>query len=150
MELGLDGVPAADDVLQVVVRLLALELADAAVQGVDLVLGALADGALGLAVVCALTGELLGREVGDAARRRAGASFLRGRLRCRGRGGGSGRRGRAGVIGVGRPRRRTASSRALDVVVPGHLLVSGHSVPTRRSDVAVWGGAGAGLVRCAG
>lgn len=50
------------------VWLLALEVADALVEPVDLVLGALADGALGLAVVGALPGQLVGREVRDAAR----------------------------------------------------------------------------------
>jgi hypothetical protein len=53
--------------LEVVVRLLALEVSYALIEPVDLVLGALADRALGLAVVCALPGKLLGREVGDAA-----------------------------------------------------------------------------------
>jgi hypothetical protein len=41
-----------------VVRLLVLEVADALIQAVDLVLGALANGTLGLAVVCALPGKL--------------------------------------------------------------------------------------------
>lgn len=58
------------------VGLLALQLADALIQPVDLFLGALADGALGLAIVCAFAGELLGREVGDAARVGLAASLL--------------------------------------------------------------------------
>lgn len=81
LQLGGDQVLLAQHQLQVMVGLLALEVVDAAVQGIDLVLGALADGALGLAVVRALAGELLGREVGHASRRRAGAALLRGRLR---------------------------------------------------------------------
>jgi hypothetical protein len=50
------------------VWLLVLEVADALIQAVNLVLCALANGALGLAVVCALPGQLFGGEVGDAAR----------------------------------------------------------------------------------
>jgi hypothetical protein len=65
--LGGDGVLLLQHHLQVVVRLLVLEVADALIQAVDLVLGALANGTLGLAVVCALPRELLGGEVGDAA-----------------------------------------------------------------------------------
>jgi hypothetical protein len=58
----------AEHHLQVMVRLLVLEVADALIQAVNLVLCALANGALGLAVVCALPGQLFGGEVGDAAR----------------------------------------------------------------------------------
>lgn len=74
--LGLDGLLLAQHELQVMVRLLALQLLDALVQAVNLRLGALANGALGLAVVCALPGELLGSEVCDATRSCARAALL--------------------------------------------------------------------------
>jgi hypothetical protein len=74
--LGLDGLLLAQHELQVMVRLLALQLLNALVQAVNLRLGALANGALGLAVVCALPGELLGSEVCDATRSCARAAFL--------------------------------------------------------------------------
>lgn len=76
--LGLDRLLLAQHHLQVMVRLLALEVAYALVEAVDLVLGALSNRALGLAVVCALPRELLGGEVGDAARIGAGAALLAG------------------------------------------------------------------------
>ena len=68
--LGLDGLLLADGDLQVQVWLLALELLDLSIEAFDLVLGALADGALGLSVVGTLALELLGGEIRDAARRR--------------------------------------------------------------------------------
>jgi hypothetical protein len=69
--LGLDLLALAESVLQFLEGLLALELLDATLERLDLVAGALADGALGLAVVCSLLGQLLGRQVGDTARRGA-------------------------------------------------------------------------------
>ena len=66
--LGHDGVLFAQHDLQVIVRLLALQVTYALVQAINLVLCALSDCALGLAVVCALAGELFGGEVGDTAR----------------------------------------------------------------------------------
>lgn len=74
--LGLDGLLLAQHHLEVMVRLLALEVPDALIQTVDLVLGALSNRALGLAVVRALPGELLGGEVCDATRVWAGAALL--------------------------------------------------------------------------
>lgn len=65
----LDGLLLPHHQLEVVVRLLVLELLDAAVQPLDLVLCSLSDGSLGLAVVCALPRKLLRGEVGYAARR---------------------------------------------------------------------------------
>lgn len=67
--LGLDGVSGADDVLQLLEGLLALQLLDTALQSLNLVLGPLANGALGFAVVRALLGQLLRGQVGNAARR---------------------------------------------------------------------------------
>jgi hypothetical protein len=81
VELGGDLLLLAQHHLQVVVGLLALEVQDAPVQRVDLVLGALADGTLGLAVVCPFARKLLGREVGDASGRRRSAALLGRRLR---------------------------------------------------------------------
>jgi hypothetical protein len=78
--LGLDRLLLAEHNLQVMVRLLALELSNALVQAVDLRLGALSYGALGLAVVCALPSELLRGEVCNATRGGGRAAFLRGRL----------------------------------------------------------------------
>lgn len=51
------------------VWLLGFQLADAVVQALDLLLGALADGALCLSIILSLPGELLWGEVGDATRR---------------------------------------------------------------------------------
>jgi len=65
---GQNGVLLAEHDLQVIVRLLALQITYPLVQAIDLVLCALSDCTLGLAVVCALAGELLGREVGDTTR----------------------------------------------------------------------------------
>ena len=80
--LGLDRLFLTQHNLQVMVRLLALEVPYALIQAVNLRLGALSYGALGFAVVCALPGKLLGCEVGDATRRRgARAALLRRRLR---------------------------------------------------------------------
>ena len=62
--------------LEVIVWLLTLQVSDALVQAIDLVLGALANGALSFAVVCALAGELLGCEIGDATRRRASLALF--------------------------------------------------------------------------
>lgn len=66
--LGQDGVLLAEHDLQVIIRLLALQITYPLVQAIDLVLCALSDCTLGLAVVCALAGELFGREVGDTTR----------------------------------------------------------------------------------
>lgn len=77
---GLDRLLLAQHNLEIVIGLLALEIADALVQAVDLRLGALSDGALGLAVVCALSSELLGGEVCDATRGGGRAALFRGRL----------------------------------------------------------------------
>jgi hypothetical protein len=65
---SLDGLLLPDDGLQVIVRLLALKLPYPLVESVDLVLGSFSNGALGFAVVGALPGELLGREVRDTTR----------------------------------------------------------------------------------
>lgn len=54
--------------LEVMVRLLALQVSYPLIEPVDLVLGALSYRALGLAVVCAFPSQLLGSEVGDTAR----------------------------------------------------------------------------------
>jgi hypothetical protein len=78
--LGLDRLFLMQHNLQVMVRLLALEIPYALVQAVDLRLGALSYGALGLAVVCALPGKLLGGEVCDATRGGGRAALLRGWL----------------------------------------------------------------------
>jgi hypothetical protein len=51
------------------IRLLALKLSNAAAQALNLILSTLSNGTLGLSIVGALAGELLGREVGDASRR---------------------------------------------------------------------------------
>jgi hypothetical protein len=64
----LNGLLLADDNLQVIVRLAALQLEYAGVQPVNLKLRPLPDGALGLAVVCSLALELFGSEVRDAPR----------------------------------------------------------------------------------
>lgn len=62
------AVPVRESPLQLLVRLLAFELADARLQAFYGILGALADGPLGFSVVGALLGQLLGRQVGDASR----------------------------------------------------------------------------------
>lgn len=67
--LGLDGVSGADNVLQLLEGLLALQLLDTALQSLNLVLGPLANGALGFAVVRALLGQLLRGQIGNTARR---------------------------------------------------------------------------------
>jgi hypothetical protein len=54
--------------LQVMVRLLALQVPYPLIEPVNLVLSPLPNSALGLAVVCALPGELFGGEVGDTTR----------------------------------------------------------------------------------
>lgn len=77
---GLDGLLLAQHNLQVMVRLLALEVADALVQTVNLRLGALSYRALRLAVVCALSSELLGGEVCNATRGGGRAAFARRRM----------------------------------------------------------------------
>jgi hypothetical protein len=66
--MGLDRLLLSDDGLQVIVRLLALKLPYPLIESVDLVLGSFSNRALGFAVVCALPGELLGREVRDTTR----------------------------------------------------------------------------------
>lgn len=104
LELCDDLVLLAQDKLKVVVGLLALEVLDAAVQGIDLVLCALTNGALGLAVVRTLPCELFGGEVGDASGRGASATLL-----CRRLGGAS-----IGLIGW------AIVGRALSI--PAHLI----------------------------
>jgi len=84
--LGQDSVPETDDVLQFLKGLLALEFFDASFEILNRVLGALSDGALGFAVVGALLGQLLWREVCHSARRCAvGLAFpaiLHRHVRC--------------------------------------------------------------------
>ena len=75
--LGLDGLLLAQHNLQVMVRLLALELPYALVQAVNLRLGAFPYRALGFAVVCTLPCELLGSKVCDATRGCGSAALLR-------------------------------------------------------------------------
>lgn len=60
------------------VRLLALKVSDALIELVNLVLGALADGALSFSIVCAFPRELFGSEVGYAAWVRSCTALLAG------------------------------------------------------------------------
>lgn len=66
--LRLHRVSRSDDILQFLKGLLALQLLDALLQVLNRILCALPDGALSLSVVCALLGQLLGREVGYTSR----------------------------------------------------------------------------------
>lgn len=66
--LRLDRLFLAEDDLQVMVRLLTLQVPDALIEAIDLVLGALSNGTLSFAVVCALAGKLFRREIGHATR----------------------------------------------------------------------------------
>lgn len=67
--LCLDGIANANDVLQLLKRLLAFEFLDAAFKILNRVLGPFPDGALGLSVVCSLLCKLFGRQVGHSSRR---------------------------------------------------------------------------------
>ena len=69
--LGLDLLALAEGVLQLLEGLLALEFLDATLQRLDLIARAFPDGALSLAVVRPLLGQLLRSQIGDAARRSA-------------------------------------------------------------------------------
>ena len=76
--LCLDRLLVLEHHLQVMVWLLALQVPDALVQPIDLVLSPLADGALSFTVVGAFAGQLLGCEVRDTTR--AAYAPLLGRL----------------------------------------------------------------------
>lgn len=66
--LRLDRLFLAEDDLQVMVWLLALQIPDALIEAIDLVLCPLPDGTLSFAVVCALSSKLFRRKVGNATR----------------------------------------------------------------------------------
>jgi hypothetical protein len=77
--LSLDRLLLAQHNLQVMVRLLVLELSYALIQAINLRLGSLSDRALGLAVICAFPRELLRGEVCNATRGGGRAALFRGR-----------------------------------------------------------------------
>lgn len=76
---GLNSLLLAQHDLEVMIRLLALEVPNALIQTVDLCFCALSDCALSLAIIRALPCELLGSEICDATRG-GRAAFLRSRL----------------------------------------------------------------------